>query len=208
MTRCDDAYHERTRHLLEGAYLAGDDPRRQSGFSGDEAKWEWLRRPVLAAVDADGTFLDVGCANGYLMESVHRWAAEDGHAIETYGLDLIPSLADLARHRLPRWADRIFTGDVLTWEPPRRFDVVRTELVYAPPRRRRHLVERLLARSVAPRGRLIVCSYGSTASDREVAAPVGALLRQWGLLVAGTREEVAANGRVGLRMAWVERNAT
>jgi 2-polyprenyl-3-methyl-5-hydroxy-6-metoxy-1,4-benzoquinol methylase len=30
----------------------------------------------LAAIERDGTFLDVGCATGFLMESVHRWAKE------------------------------------------------------------------------------------------------------------------------------------
>jgi 2-polyprenyl-3-methyl-5-hydroxy-6-metoxy-1,4-benzoquinol methylase len=94
-------YYEETRTLLERAYLTSEDPRGGSGFRGDEVRWERVRRPILSAVDRDGTFLDVGCANGLLMESVAAWAAEDGLQVELYGLDLIESLAALARRRLP-----------------------------------------------------------------------------------------------------------
>jgi hypothetical protein len=71
-----------------------------------------------------------------------------------------PGLVDLARERLPAWADRIFLGDALTWEP-RRFDFVRTELVYAPEHRQGELARSLLADDVAPGGRLILFGYGS-----------------------------------------------
>lgn len=200
----DRAYYARSRDLLEQAYLAGEDPRRQSGFSGDDAKWEWLRRPITQAFHKDGTFLDIGCASGYLMECARRWAAEDGRNIEPYGLDMIASVAELARRRLPMWADRIYTGNVMAWDPPLRFDFVRTELVYVPAHRRADLVARLLDRFVVPGGRLIVCSYGSTTSDRAVARQVTDLLTAWGHDVAGSHEEVAENGRVGLRLAWVD----
>jgi hypothetical protein len=75
------------------------------------------RRPIVTTLDRDGSFLDVGGANGYLLEAVVRWAT---HGIEPYGLDFAPMLGELARRRLPEWADRIFLGDALSWEPPRR----------------------------------------------------------------------------------------
>ena len=81
--------------------------------------------------------------------------------------------------RLPQWADRLFVGDALAWEPPRRFDFVRTELMYAPQERRRELVGQLLARVVAPGGRLIVCGYGSPRSGIPTD-PVRGILRGWG----------------------------
>ncbi len=34
-----------------------------------------------------------------------------------------------ARDRLPQWADRIYTGNVIAWDPPRRDDLVRSKLV-------------------------------------------------------------------------------
>jgi SAM-dependent methyltransferase len=162
--------------IFEQAYLAGDNPRAQSGFGGDDARWEAARRPIANAIDRAGTFLDIGCANGHLLECLVRWAP---HPIEPYGLELAPALAELARKRLPQWADRIYVGNALEWEPPSRFDFVRTELVYVPPERRKEYVERLLGRVVAPGGRLIVCAYGSPRSGLD-ADPVGATLRSYG----------------------------
>jgi hypothetical protein len=92
---------------------------------------------------------------------------------------LAPALVELARRRLPQWADRIFLGNALTWAPPQRFDFARTELVYVPAERRRQLVERLLAEVVAPGGRLIVCGYGSPRSGI-VPDPVCTTVRSWG----------------------------
>ena len=200
----EEAYYEQTRDLLERAYLEADDPRGQSGFRGDEARWERARRPIASAIEHDGTFLDVGCANGLLMESLARWTLEDGHEIEPHGLDLIASLATLARRRLPQWADRIHVGNVMRWRPPLRFDFVRTELEYAPAGRRQVLVERLLRDFLAPGGRLIVCSYGSSLRPAPRAEPVGEILRGWSYDVAGEAEGADANGVIFVRVAWVD----
>ena len=172
----DDRWFAAMTEIFEGAYLAGENPRAQSGFGGDEGRWEAARRPIADAVDRDGTFLDIGCASGHLLECLVRWTP---HHIEPYGLDLSPQLADLARRRLPRLADRIYVGNALSWEPPRLFDFVRTELVYVPAARERQLIERLLGEVVAPRGRLILCGYGSPRSG-VVPDPVGAKARSYG----------------------------
>lgn len=162
--------------IFESAYLEGENPRAQSGFGGDEARWEAGRRPIVDAIDRDGTFLDIGCASGHLLESLVRWTP---HRIEPYGVDLAPGLVELARRRLPQWADRIFLGNALSWEPPLRFDFVHTELVYVPADRQRAFVERLLAGVVAPGGRLILCGYGSPRSE-VVPHPVCATVSSWG----------------------------
>ncbi len=191
--------------MLEESYLGAGNPRGQSGFRGDEARWERAQHPIVQAVDRDGAFLDVGCANGLLMESLATWAWEDGYKIEPYGLDLIDSLAALARRRLPQWTDCIFTGNVMDWQPPFRFDFVRTELEYAPPHRRQALVERLLREFVVPGGRVIVCSYGSSRRPAPKAEPVGEILRGWGYEVAGQAEGSDAHGVVFARVAWIDR---
>jgi predicted pyridoxine 5'-phosphate oxidase superfamily flavin-nucleotide-binding protein len=167
--------------IYELHYLADGDAYRGSGHSGDGASWELGRRPISEAIHRSGTFLDIGCANGLLMESIAEWAA-----VEPYGLDFAPQLVAAARRRLPRWADRIFVGDALEWEPPHRFDFVRTELVYVPEARRREYVERLVERFVARGGRLIVCGYGGD----EVLAP----LRRWGYEPVLEREWRSSSG--------------
>ena len=65
----------RARHapdFFERHYLRGENPRTQSGFGGDDRRWELARGPIATAIDRDGSFLDVGCASGYLLESVVR----------------------------------------------------------------------------------------------------------------------------------------
>jgi hypothetical protein len=100
-------FHADNRRTLEPAYLRGTTPQQGSGFGGGPGEWRQARRHITEAVDNDGTFLDVGCANGLLMESVAAWCAEHGLDVEPYGVDISPKLAELARRRLPRWADRI-----------------------------------------------------------------------------------------------------
>lgn len=134
-------WHREVQMLIVPAYLAADTPWEQSGKSGTVEDWEWSRSHVADAVDRDGTFLDVGCANGYLLECLPRWTVFE---LERYGLEIASELAALAAERLPHLADRIFVGNALTWDPPRGFTYVRTGLDYVPSPRRRELVERLL----------------------------------------------------------------
>lgn len=179
----DDGWHRGMAEAIVPAYLAGD-VRRGSGHTGTAEDWEWSRGVVGEAIDRGGSFLDVGCANGLLMESVARWTAERGLLVEPYGLEISAELAELARRRLPRWADRIFVGNALGWAPPRRFDVVRTGLEYVPPGRRRELVAWLLDEVVAPGGRLLVGKFNE---EVDLPATEQALVR-WGFAVEGRAE--------------------
>ena len=117
----EEGWHQAMADLVVPAYLAGANPRAQSGHSGDAERWESARRLLLDAVERPGSFLDIGCANGHLMECLHAWAAEDGIELEPWGLEISVELAELARRRLPHWRDQIAVGDALDWRPPRRF---------------------------------------------------------------------------------------
>jgi hypothetical protein len=172
----DDEWFVGMAAIFESAYLETTNPRGQSGFGGDEERWEIARRPIASMIDAPGSLLDIGCANGYLMECLARWS---DHEIEPYGLDIASAVVALARRRLPEWKDRFFIGNALTWEPPGRFDFARTELVYVPEHLQRPLVERLLEDAVQPHGRLIICGYGSPRSGL-AAHPVRRLVRDFG----------------------------
>lgn len=191
---------------LEDAYLASDNPRGQSGFGHDDDAWQRAREVIVEPVDRNGTFLDIGCANGYLLESLVTWSAERGYAIEPYGLDISEKLVELARIRLPEWSDRFFVGDALTWTPPMQFDYVRTELVYVLDQQREQYVEQLLTRVVAPGGRLIVCSYGSARRPDIRAERVGERLEAWGHATLGEAEVRHANGAAMTLVAWIDRH--
>ena len=59
---------------LEASYCASNDPILQSGFSGGALRWKEERSPILEAIHESGDLLDVGCANGYLLECLVEWA--------------------------------------------------------------------------------------------------------------------------------------
>ena len=190
----EEGWHEAIAAIVVPAYLRAETPWGQSGKSGTAADWEWSRSHVADAIHHDGSFLDVGCASGYLMECLPRWTAFE---IEPYGLEISPELAELARTRLPHWAARVFVGNALDWEPPREFTYVRTGLEYVPAARRRELVTRLLASCE----RLIVGVFNEHESERTTEG----LLESWGFEVAG--RSVRANRRkpgMEYRVLWVD----
>jgi hypothetical protein len=167
-------WHGAIAALVVPAYLAAETPWEQSGKSGTAEDWEWARSLLADAIDRDGSFLDVGCASGYLMECLPRWTE---HSVEPYGLEIAPELAELARRRLPGWADRIWVGNALQWSPPQRFTFARTGLEYVPVARRCELVEHLGSFC----GRLLVGVFNEHVSERTTEE----LLESWGFSVAG-----------------------
>ena len=187
-------WHRATQELLETAYLEAKTPWEQSGKTGTAEDWVYARALVADAIDRDGTLLDVGCANGYLMECLPGWTR---FHVEPYGLELSRALARLARERRPEWSDRIWVGNAVDWRPPRTFTYVRTGLEYAPPRRRRDLVEHLLGFCE----RLIVGVFGEHESERTTEET----LRGWGFRIAG-RSERANRRKPGMeyRVLWID----
>ncbi len=163
----DDAYYFTGRiRRLEHDYLEAGTVEGGSGFVGGPGQWRRRRESVLAGVSRPGSFLDLGCANGLLMESVQLWAAERGTRLEPYGVDLSPGLVALARRRLPQWADRIEMGNALDWRPRdgRRFGYVHLLLDLVRPPQRTGLL-RHVRTLLGSGGRLLVSHYlheGST----------------------------------------------
>ncbi len=170
---------------LERSFLESDDPIRQSGFGGGAERWRQERSPILDAVDADGEILDVGCANGYLLECLVSWGRERGIALVPFGLDFGPRLIERARQRLHDYADHFLVGNAWTWRPPRRFRYVYSLYDCVPEQYAADYVRRLAERFVWPGGRLIIGAYGSR-SRNEPPYDVGGLIRRAGLMVTGT----------------------
>lgn len=189
---------------FENAYLSSSDVRAQSGFSGDEARWDRARRVVASGIERDGSLLDVGCANGLLLESVVGWAGERNLTIEPFGLDLSPRLVSLARARLPHWADRFFTGNILDWRAPRRFDYVRLELEYVPRHRQAELVDRLLRDVLTSNGRLIVCRYLGS-DDVHPNGGLSGSLHALGFEPTGHAHSFEVDGSTLTHVAWIDR---
>ena len=203
-SQSDQDFYADSRRTLEPGYLQGATPQAGSGFGGGAGEWRQARWHITEAIDRDGTFLDVGCANGLLMESVAAWCAERGLAIEPHGVDISLKLAELARRRLPRWADRIWAGNAVDWRPPggQRFDYVHILLDCVPRARRAGLIRHHLTHTVRPgTGRLLVSDYAADPAAGHPAAPE--TLRSLGFRCDGRTSGGDRPGRVPQPTAWL-----
>jgi SAM-dependent methyltransferase len=153
------------QQALETAYTSASTPWQQSGKSGTFEDWVYLRLANLSPVNNSGTYLDIGCANGYLLECLLAWAKLKGVEILPYGLDFSVRFINLAKKRLANYASNFYIGNVWDWRPPQKFDYVRTELDYVPYNYRKALIERLLTEFVAGNGKLIISQYRSRHDD-------------------------------------------
>jgi len=187
----DAHWYEAMAALVVPAYLAAETPEAGSGSSRDAAGWEWARSGIAKAVEPGWCFLDVGCANGHLMESMAAWAG-----VEPFGVDISPELAELARRRLPQWADRIWVGNAATWEPPRRFKAIRTGLDYVPADRRPDLVEHLLGFC----DRLVI---GVANEERDTPGFEGELA-SWGYEIAGRSVRDHPHPQLVYKAFWID----
>lgn len=161
-----DEWDRRTADQLRAAYLdAGAGPGGSGSGDRSAGAWRAKRQHLAIPMDADGDWLDVGCANGHLLATLPPWAAERGVTIRPHGLELLGALADLARTLHPDLSDRIWTGSVMAWDPPRRFRYVTALDDAVPPDRLGDLVERLRSTFVEPGGRLILSSYTDSAAS-------------------------------------------
>ncbi|MEL6343325.1 MAG: class I SAM-dependent methyltransferase [Myxococcota bacterium] len=197
----EDVWYARQQDAIVPHYLAATSPRAQSGHSGDAERWRRARGFVIEAVDRDGTFLDIGCANGHLMESVVIWGAEKGVVVEPYGVDLSPELVALAQRRLPHWANRIWTGNGLTVQAPRRMTFVHVmALSIVPVTRRGELLDHLLGAVCAPGGRLIIGPFNEIAEHHTAMDEVEAL----GGVLGGQIERPHRTPGIVRRMLWID----
>lgn len=198
-------WHTRMAALVVPAYLAAADERGQSGYGGTNSEWRQARGMVADVMSHAGAFLDIGCANGLLMESVRSWCAERGIVIEPYGVDISPELAALARTRLPQWAERIHVGNAAEWIPPRRFDYVRLGLEYVPRSRRAAFLAHVMSHYVLPNGRLIIGPYSEERDETRVKPTLEDEVKRWGFVISENKERPHRNdGRVVRRQLCID----
>jgi SAM-dependent methyltransferase len=152
---------------LAASYLKETDPIRASGFGGGPERWRSEREPILDAVSGNGDVLDVGCANGYLLDCLVRWGRERGLRLTPHGVDRSAALVERAREMMPRFSGNLHVGDAWTWIPPRRYAYVYALYDCVPLEYLAEYVERLLDRAVSDGGRLILGAYGSRSGEQQ-----------------------------------------
>lgn len=186
---------------LERSYLVETDPIRGSGFGGGAERWRNEREPLLDGVPGDGDIIDVGCANGYLLECLVRWGRERGVELTPHGVDRSAALVSRARERLPCFSENMHVGDSWTWRPPRQYKYVYALYDCVPVAYLAEYAARLLDRFVASGGRLIMGAYGSR--SRELPPfDIAGFLEKEGHSVSGRSEGGAP---VVSRFAWVDK---
>lgn len=167
-------YYADNKRLLEPAYLRAATAEGGSGFGGSPQSWRERREPIVDGVHKDGTFCDLGCANGLLMESVQKWAAERGIALEPYGVDISARLVERARERLPQWNDHFWVGNAVDWTPPngRRFTFVHALFDFWPAQRWASAIAHVRS-LVEPGGRLLMSQYGAGVVAARILSDLG-----------------------------------
>jgi len=186
---------------LEAAYLRESDPIKQSGFSGGPQRWRAERAPILEAIPTNGDLLDIGCANGHLLECLVHWGSELGLALTPFGIDCSAALVALARQRLPNFRANFWVANAWGWTPPRRFQYVYSVFDCVPRADLGAFAEQLMENVVGPGGRLILGAYGSR-SRREPPAPIDVMLTDLSYEVAGSTR---AGTPETARFAWIDK---
>lgn len=192
-------------YLLEAEYLKTADPLLQSGYDGGAKRWKEERGPIIEAIDRDGTFIDVGCANGFLLESLGAWSTlEKRWHLVPYGVDINSGLIVEAMKRWSGVADHFWAANAWDFAPPIKFDFVYSTTSCVPESYLPVYVARLMDRYVKPGGRLIIGAYGSKAKRVE-PLNISDLLDDFGFPVAGTMQggEMRDHDGPVTRFAWL-----
>jgi SAM-dependent methyltransferase len=198
MTALPAAFLNRLR-ALEARYVRETDPVRQSGFGGGHARWRTERELILDAVPDSGDFLDVGCANGYLLECLVQWGHTRQVRLTPYGVDYSAALIALAQQRLPPYASHFWVANAWEWAAPRTFRYVYSVYDCVPVALLPEYIRRLVRRAVEPGGTLIIGAYGSS-SKQQAARDIAQDIAAAGFRVAGS----SSRGALPVaRVAWM-----
>jgi len=153
-----DNWLESLRKDISETQLKYKEPWKQAGFDLGQDDWETCRKPIAECIIKDGNFLDIGCANGYLLESIMKWTT---FKIVPWGVDLSPRVIAAAKARLKEFSDNFFTGSVTKWSSPIKFEYVRTELDYAVVESQEQYLRQVLNSYVSENGALLLTEYRS-----------------------------------------------
>jgi 2-polyprenyl-3-methyl-5-hydroxy-6-metoxy-1,4-benzoquinol methylase len=154
-----DKWLDNLKKDLEESYLKYTEPWKQAGFMEGEQAWIECRKPIADCIDKSGSILDVGCSNGYLLESLVKWTGERGIKLEPYGIDLSEKLITVAKERLKGYTNNLVVGSVTKWVTPLKFDYIRTELGYVLDESQEQYLNKLASSFLNPDGRLIITEY-------------------------------------------------
>ncbi len=101
------------KELLKGSHM-------ETSFK----DWEEGRKSIASAIDRDGTVLDVGCANGFLLRCLQEWSDQE---LTPYGIDVNEDSLKDARALFPDQAEDRFPladDEAAAKKFPKAFDFI------------------------------------------------------------------------------------
>ena len=100
--------------------------------------------------------MDIGSANGYLVDCLTNWMKHSGLNLEFFGLEISRELTELSKKNFPHLKDHFFNGNVLDWIPQEKYDFVFTMILFGIPEQlREKYITRILEMYLKKGGRLI-----------------------------------------------------
>lgn len=197
----EDEWYQINKSATAEVYTSRREPHQQCGHTGTEETWVYSRiMPLLEILYKSGSFIDIGCANGYICESLYKWTKNSSIDIEYYGMDICEELIAIAKERQPNFTDNYYVGNVLDWVPPIKFDYVRTYTLDALPQyRQKELIDNLYTNYLKSKGRLIIGSYTEAAD----ADTVSELVCSLGFSISGyLKKSYGGNER---KLIWIDK---
>jgi len=160
-----DTWLNRLKKDIEESYLRYKEPWKQSGFMMSEEDWVKCRKPVADCMDKSGTFLDISCSIGYLLESVLSWTKERGLSITPYGIDASEKLIKVAKTRLTAFENNLVVANAMSWVSPLKYDFVRADLSYVLIESQEQFLQRIFNNFLTADGKVILCEFRSKGQD-------------------------------------------
>lgn len=148
----------------------------QSSWLSSKEMWRKAREVILEGVHKDGTFLDVGCANGVLLRDLCIWAEEKGINLIPFGIDISKKLVDECKERLPKFKMNFIVADRCKFKPKRKFTFICTSFDLRKNRAQEKYLKRYLG-MLESGGRLILTRYDD---HKDEFVLLGEYLKQMG----------------------------
>lgn len=104
---CLREYSDEFQHLITSRGISS--LLQDSYFESSFTAWESARKPIADFIDREGSVLDVGCANGFLLRSIQEWAKVK---IVPYGIDSNTRLVEEAKALFPNQPEHFEAVDI------------------------------------------------------------------------------------------------
>ncbi len=173
-------------------------------FSGTFEAWEQRKAFIASATHKDGSFLDIGCGNGFLIKCLQEWSE---HTLIPYGIDINTQYVEIAKELFPKHQQNFTVLDInnisnLTKNLPGQYDFVFYSNNWSQNAPYQREVERInsLVEYVNPGGRLIIGFYSQNKDNNLQAVEA---LQSLGIKFS----EVLHNPHDTNLVAWVDKRS-